>query len=257
MGGKSTIRGSAEPGGPGDGEVTKVFLGRDPAAGPQPTGSASPLPHRPTELAAPPPPTEVVAFPREVAASQPATEMVPPHPATDIVPQRLETNIVRYGPGVPVILPVSQGGRTAEHVWQGQPPPGRRPHRLRRLAGLALTVILLAASGVVLYVRFLYHAPFHVTGVVIAQRAPVRCGVRVTGRITTNGAAGTVSYQWLFRPGRQQPVPLSQSVTAGQDAVNVIAAVEGSGHGVARQAVTLQVLGPERKAASANVVVSC
>jgi hypothetical protein len=239
MGGKSTIRGSAEPGGPGDGEVTKVFLGRDPAAGPQPAEPASPLPHRPTELAAPPPPTEAVAFPGEV------------------VPQRLETNIVRYGPGVPVILPVSQGGRTAEHVWQGQPPPGRRPHRLRRLAGLALTVILLAASGAVLYVRFLYHAPFHVTGVVISQRAPVRCGVRVTGRITTNGAAGTVSYQWLFRPGRQQPVPLSQSVTAGQDAVDVIAAVEGSGHGVARQAVTLQILGPERKAASANVVVSC
>ena len=122
--------------------------------------------------------------------------------------------------------------------------------------GAALTVILLAASAVVLYLRF-HHAPFNVTGVAISQQTRTGCGVKVTGRITTNGSAGTVSYQWLFRPGRQAPQPLSQSVIARQRAVYVTAAVEGEGHGSALQEVTLQVLGPDRGTASTNVTVSC
>ncbi|MGH3233804.1 MAG: hypothetical protein ACRDOH_11210 [Streptosporangiaceae bacterium] len=79
----------------------------------------------------------------------------------------------------------------------------------------------------------------------------------MTGRITTNGAAGTVSYQWLFQPGRQQPQPLSQSAISGQHAVYVTVAVEGSGHGSASQKVTLHVLGPDPAAASTTVTVSC
>ncbi|HUY48726.1 MAG TPA: hypothetical protein VMV92_23915, partial [Streptosporangiaceae bacterium] len=55
-------------------------------------------------------------------------------------------------------------------------------------------MVLLAASGLVLFLRF-HHAPFRVTGVVISQQARTGCGVDVTGRITTNGSAGTVSYQ--------------------------------------------------------------
>jgi hypothetical protein len=122
--------------------------------------------------------------------------------------------------------------------------------------GTALTVVLLAASGVVLYLRF-YHPPFRVTGVAISQQAKTACGVDVTGRITTDGSAGTVSYQWAFRGDRQAPQPLSQSVIAGQHDVYVTVAVEGSGHGSASQTVTLQVLGPDPGAASAPVVVSC
>jgi hypothetical protein len=109
---------------------------------------------------------------------------------------------------------------------------------------------------VVLYLRF-HHAPFHVNGVVISQQTRTGCGVNVTGRITTNGSAGTVSYQWLFRPDRQPPQPLNQSVTAGQRAVYVTVAVEGSGHGSASRTVTLQVLGPDRWNTSTAVVVSC
>jgi hypothetical protein len=79
----------------------------------------------------------------------------------------------------------------------------------------------------------------------------------VTGLITTNGSAGTVSYQWLFRPGLQSPQPLSQSAVAGQHAVYVTVAVEGQGHGSASQTVTLQVLSPDPGAASAAVAVRC
>jgi hypothetical protein len=79
----------------------------------------------------------------------------------------------------------------------------------------------------------------------------------VTGRITTNGAAGTVSYQWVFRPDRQAPRPLSRSVVAGQRDVYVTVAVDGSGHGSASQTVTLQILGPDHGNASTAVVVRC
>jgi hypothetical protein len=117
-------------------------------------------------------------------------------------------------------------------------------------------VILLAASGVVLYLRF-HHAPFRVTGVAITQQVRNGCGVEVTGRITTDGSAGTVSYQWLLPPDRQPPQPLSQSAVAGQDALYVSMAVAGQGHGSASRAVTLQVLGPDPETASADVVINC
>jgi hypothetical protein len=266
MGGKSTIYGSGGTASADDGEAT-VLLGQNPPAEPRPAGSSDPQAQQPAPPPAPPPPAEVLApasatevvQPRTVAAihePHPPTEPAAPHPQGVAVPPQTVARIVRYGPGVPVVLPENQGGRTAEHVWRGQPPAGRRKQRLRTVAGSALTIILLAASGVVFYLRF-YHPPLQVSGAVIAQRAPVRCGVRLTGRISTNGAAGTVSYQWLFRPGGQPPTRLSQTVAAGQHSVNVVAAVEGSGSGDVAQAVTLQVLGPERATASADVVVRC
>jgi hypothetical protein len=146
----------------------------------------------------------------------------------------------------------------ADRVWRtGRPAtPPRRRGRFRGLASPALTVILLAASAAVLYLRF-HHAPFQVTGAVISQQVRTGCEIDVTGRITTNGAAGTVSYQWLFVPDQQPPQPLSQSVTAGQHAVYVTVAVEGSGQGSASRTVTLQVLGPDPRTVSTAVLLSC
>lgn len=128
---------------------------------------------------------------------------------------------------------------------------------MRRLLGSALTVILLIAAGVVVWLRFFDHPPFHVTGVRITQQTKTSCGVDLTGRITTNGSAGTVSYQWVFRPQTQAPQPLNQSVTAGQHAVYVTVAVEGQGHGSASQTIILQVLGPDTGTASRNVTITC
>jgi hypothetical protein len=216
-------------------------------------GASGADPTRPdTEFAGPYPPTErVVPYtPTERGAPYTPGERGGPGQGSEVV---------RSGPGVPGTPPVSHDELTAaERVWRtGRPPAaGRRQAGLRRRVGSALTVILLAATGVVLYLRF-HHAPFHVTGVVISQQTRTACGADVTGRISTDGSAGTLSYQWLFQPGEQAPQPLSQSVIAGQHAVYVTVAVEGSGHGSASQKVTLQLLGPDRGSASADVVVSC
>jgi hypothetical protein len=165
--------------------------------------------------------------------------------------------ITRYGPGVHAPAPTGPA-HPAERIWRtghADESP-RRPRRWRGRASAALTVILLAASAVVLYLRF-HHAPFHVTGAAITQRTPSGCDVNVTGEISTNGAAGTVSYQWLFQPDRQAPQPLTKAVAAGQNALYVTAAVEGSGHGSASRTVTLQVLGPDLRTASTSVIIRC
>jgi hypothetical protein len=171
--------------------------------------------------------------------------------------------VIRYGPGVPAPTPAraSRGAPTtvptAEQVWRtGLPPAPSRLHPVRRLASTALTVALLSASGVVIYQR-LHHASFGVTGVAITQQVRDGCTVDVTGRIATTGAAGIISFQWVFTPHLSVPQPLSQSVAAGQSAVYVRAAVEGQGHGRRAQTVTLQVLGPGHGSASAHVVLSC
>lgn len=189
------------------------------------------------------------ALPAALAADQGG--LMPQHAGdTGLAPE-----IVRYGPGVPAVLAAGRADLTAAHVWRSTRPAGPS-RRLARLSGWALTVILLAASGVLLYLRF-HHAPFQVTHVAITHQSANGCGVDVTGRITTNGSAGTISYQWLFRPGPQPARPLRQSVVAGQRAAYVTVAVEGHGQDSASQTVTLQVLSPDRGAASAAVEVRC
>ena len=132
----------------------------------------------------------------------------------------------------------------------------RRMRRVWRLAGMVLTLALLVASGVVIYLR-LHHAPFGVTGVVITRQATSGCKLAVTGRIGTTGGAGTVSYEWVFTPQLAAPSQVSQPVVAGQSAVYATADIQGQGHGTLTQTVTLQVLGTGRQSASAQVTVHC
>ncbi len=214
--------------GAGSGETTRTFLGGEGATRPRIGGPARPP-------AGPP--------------AQPPGEASRPWPPAEIV---------RYGPGVPAPAVGDQASKQAQQIWRGGLPPGqaRRP-RLRRLLGTALTVVLLAASGVVLYLRFHHATPVRVTGVTIARRTRTACGADVTGRITTNGVAGTVSYQWLVQPGRRQPRPRTVSVIAGQHVVRVTLILPLNGHGQASALITLQVLAPDPKTVSANVAVSC
>jgi len=225
-----------------DGEATRTYLNHAAPNPPGPADAPGPSPHAPTEVL-PHPPTEVAAGVAPLVAGPPGQNLA----------------VVRYGPGVPATPPRGQAGLTAEHAWHGTAqarPPSRRRERWRRLVSVALTIALLAASAVVLYLRF-HHPPFHVTGVAITHQARNGCVVDLTGRISTNGSAGMVSYQWLFRSGQQSPQPLNQSVAAGERAVYVTVTLEGSGQGSAAQKVTLQVLGPDFRAASDFAVISC
>lgn len=165
--------------------------------------------------------------------------------------------IVRSGPGVPAPAAGDKASR-AEQIWRGALPAGQaRRGQLRRLLGAALTVVLLAACGVVIYLRFHHPAPVRVTSVTIAYRTRIACGVDVSGRIKTNGAAGRVSYQWLVQPGRRQPRPKTVAVSSGQRVAQVTLILPLTGHGRASELVTLQVLAPDVEAVSANVAVSC
>jgi hypothetical protein len=157
-----------------------------------------------------------------------------------------------------VTAPPAPSAPTAEEVWRnGLPGSGqRRPRPLRRWLSPALTVILLIASAVVIYMR-LHHPQFGVTGVAITQ-VKSGCTVDVTGRISTTGGTGTVSYEWIFQPQLTAPRPLSQTVQAGQSSVYVTAQIEGQGRGSIAQTATLQVLGPGRdRSAPAHAVISC
>ena len=271
MGEGSSGPGGALPSGAGDGEATRASWGRYPVIRPGLADPVNPSLEPATDVAPGQPPTYIPPRPQPPTYIPPTyippTYIPPTQPPSDVAPGQLPTyipptqppsDVVRYGPGVPASVPASQAGPAAERVWRtGRlPEPPRRPRRLRRLFGSALTVILLAASGVVLYLHF-HHAPFRVTGVEILKQTKNGCVDDVTGLITTNGAAGTVSYQWVFRPGQQAPQPLSQSVVGGQHALYVTAVVEGQGHGSASQTATLQILGPAQRTASAPVIVRC
>lgn len=165
----------------------------------------------------------------------------------------------RFGPGVrPVRSPqnTGQSGDPLEAIWRGGHPVirDRRTILSRRMVSEALTVILLTASGVVLFLRF-HHAAFRITGVGITRQARAGCGIDLTGRIMTNGSAGTVTYEWLFRPETQRPQRLSQTVAAGQRALDVTVVIDAAGN--APKMVTLRVLGGYLKSASANIKPSC
>jgi hypothetical protein len=228
-------------------------------------GSSGPDEDRPglpgREPATQPTPVQPGYQPTYVPTRRPEAETVPPVPGGPPpggAPPQSASDVLRYGPGVPA----NQAGVAAESVWRtghrpGPPPRQGRLRRVRRVLGSALTVILLLVAGVVVWLRFFDHSAFHVTGVNIIQQTKTGCGVNVMGEIVTNGSAGTVSYQWVFQPQTQAPQPLSQTVTAGQHDVLVTVAVQGQGHGSATQKVTLDVLGPDPRSASAEVTISC
>jgi hypothetical protein len=225
------------------------------------------------------PPTQPLPMDLFLPRNQPVTDAAPGRPAMNgsatiapprqpeaatgpREPPRPQAKVVRYGPGVPV-NPAGAMAQSvpaaAENVWRTGQRPGPAPRRVRtrRLLSLALTVILLIAAGVVVWLRFFDHPAFDVTGVKIARQVKTSCGMDVTGRIVTNGSAGTISYQWVFQPQVQAPQPQSQSVVSGQHELYVTVAIEGQGHGSATQTVTLDVLGPETGTARTKVTINC
>ena len=234
------------------------------AAGLSPSGG-DPRPQHPATEAVPPRPADEAGWEQTVTApggslsggSAPGTESAGYGAPRTPAPPGPAAAGDRFGPGVPGAAPARPSALSAEEVWRaGQFPRPANPRRWRRRAGTALTVVLLIACGVLVFLR-LHHGPLAVTGVAITSQVKNGCAVEVTGRISTAGGAGTVSYQWVFTPQTTAPHPLSQSVSAGQT-VYVTVSDQGAGHGpAAGQQVTLQVLSPGQGSASTHVDISC
>jgi hypothetical protein len=166
---------------------------------------------------------------------------------------------------VPSPAAAAQAALSADQVWQlGQPPsaPRRRRGWSWRLRRTLISAALIIASVVVIWVR-LHHPAFGVTGVTISGQTKSGCTADVTAKISTTGGAGTVAYEWLFTQAGSAPQPAAQAVAAGQTAVYLTAAVEGTGHGTLQQQVTLRVLSPAAATtataatAAATVTLSC
>lgn len=234
---------AGEPGGPGarpagdegDEQPTRTAPGRDEAIWRGRTGQTRPL--------------------ADAVRPGLSGEAAPPRRSADAA---LVPTVMAGGEGESVGS-VSPGdpGPDVERAWQhGRLPVPARRVRSRRLPGAVVTVALLAAAGVVLYLR-LHHPPLRVTGVVISGQTRSGCGAVVTGRISTNGGAGVVSYRWMFAPGRGPEATLEQSVAAGERGVDVTAAIDGAAHGPAAQEVTLRVVSPGTGSASTTVGLSC
>lgn len=167
--------------------------------------------------------------------------------------------IVRYGPGVPAVLPEGAAGPTAEEVWRRELPGERRRRRRGqawRIVSLVVSAALIVASAVVIYLR-LHHPPLKITGVSIARRVKSGCTAEVTALIRTNGGPGTIAYEWQFTPSLEAAQSLRQSVAAGQSQVYLTEELEGQGHGSLTQTVTLRVLSPGQGSASVPVDISC
>lgn len=235
------------------------------AAGYFPPGADSPRPHPATEAV--PPRLEddagweqtatATGGPRPGGSGPAAGSAGYGEPRTPAPPRPDGAAGIRFGPGVPGAAPAGRPAVSAEEVWQtGRFPRPANTRRWRRRAGTALTAVLLIACGVLVFLR-LHHGPLSVTGVAITSQVKNGCAVDVTGRISTAGGAGTVSYQWVFTPQTAAPHPLSQSVSAGQP-VYVTVSDQGTGPGqAAGQQVTLQVLSPGQRSASTHVDLSC
>jgi hypothetical protein len=257
------------PPGEGGNGTKGVFSGREPATQPLP---ANPPTVDPPTVDLPPQPATIMKPVQPQAAGAPHEPVTdrprsgggptrPPSGAPSTAPSRSPSEVSRFGPGVPASA-ASAAGVSAESVWRtgqrpGAPPRQQRLRRVRRALGSVVTVVLLVAAGVVVWLRFFDHPSLGITGVAITGQTTSGCTVDVTGQIKTNGSGGTVSYQWVFQPQTQAPQPLNQTVVSGQHAVYVTVAVEGQGHGSAAQKVTLDVLGPGTGSAFTNVSLHC
>ena len=208
------------------------------------------------------PPTDPrFALPKGARASAPPVTQtaLPRSPPSDLPvrsrPVAAPEDLVRYGPGIPAAPSGARVEPAAARAWRGGPPePAHRRTWVGLVLGSALTVILLAASGVLFYVRF-HHPPLQVTRVAIVHSGRAGCTVAV-GPPDQHQRGFWDAHLSMAVP-RRVATDAALLVSAGQHSVNVQVTVEGSGNGTALQRVWLRVLHPDRRIASKDILVRC
>ncbi|MEU8269843.1 hypothetical protein AB0B89_22125, partial [Sphaerisporangium sp. NPDC049002] len=153
---------------------------------------------------------------------------------------------MRFGPGVPT-------GTTAAQIWRSgreqvtvpaNERPRRAPARRRRGGALWSGAVFALVIAAALFLWFQRGEPLSVTAVEVKTPKAKGCDimVNVIGVITTNGAAGQVSYEWL--PSGEQPVKHTDSVPSGQSAHQVSLKWDVGGRGTKKLTARLRVLSP-------------
>lgn len=180
----------------------------------------------------------------------------------------VEETYVHFGPGVPIAPPPDR----ATAIWRGAVDDGegvagtaaattvRTPRSGGQRWILPLTVLILVVA-VVLYFLFGRSTPaLTITNArVHPSSAEVTCSGQetLTGVITTDGGAGTISYQWVRSDGTKSAV-LRQDVSSGQKLVDVTLVWNFEGIGSMHATAVLDILGPgTARSASASFDYSC
>ncbi|GII66235.1 hypothetical protein Skr01_63200 [Sphaerisporangium krabiense] len=155
---------------------------------------------------------------------------------------------MRFGPGVP-------SDTTAAQIWRaGQQQLtvaakdrlGAKPPKRRRRGGLLGTgVLFLAILALALYLWSQRAAPLSVEAVEVTAPKPKGCDVTVNivGKVTTNGGAGQIKYQW-WRSDRKAPIEQTDTVPSGATTYELNFPWRVKGEGTQKYTARLVVLSP-------------
>jgi hypothetical protein len=159
---------------------------------------------------------------------------------------------LRFGPGVPAAVPPQVAA-----IWHGEQQPERK-RRKRALAGWLLPfAVLFAVIAILIWRRT--GAPLTVSAATVrATPAVVTCNhaATITGEMQTNGAQGTITYQWKRSDGTVSDV-LQQQVVKGSHQVDVSLLWTFDGVGDLRATATLDVLSPTTVSAATTFTYTC
>ena len=212
---------------------------------PAPTGAASPAP----------PSAAPSSVPRYRLGGAPPMEAPQPPPPVPV------SGPVRIGaPPVAVATAAATAGTAAQPAW----PEVRRRRRGRRLLKAFGIVAAAAIIALVLAILLQGHAGdagLRVLGARVSTATPqLGCGEQavVAGVVTTNGAEGSVEYEWSRSDGVPTDGPHTQAVAAGATSVPVSFSLTVTGRGELSEDISLTIRLPVRLGPySATIVYRC
>ncbi|GII92928.1 hypothetical protein [Sinosporangium siamense] len=155
---------------------------------------------------------------------------------------------IRFGPGVPGPTAAEDIWRTGREQLQTVHAQNDRPRAARWRRGRAIGAALVAAAVVIAVIFVLFNRGPALAVSSVDVRTPKKthgCGatIMVTGTIKTNGAGGTVDYEW-HRSDKKAPIRGTETVTSGATSHEVSLRWTVDGQGDFRGIATLKVLSP-------------
>lgn len=187
-------------------------------------------------------PAEAAGAIWEQAAGRPAKPAAP----------EAEPGLVRFGPGVSASAP------PPVPEWTKPPSPRRRRRRWPRMLSTAVTLAIIAAVGVVLWIRA--HETLKISAVAVAPAGlpGTRCNVTVdvVGTVFTNTHGGQIQYQWIRNGTLTSPVQTA-IVASGQTSTRLHLRWSFHGPGTYHATAELRMLSPEVTTATTAFTYAC